>query len=140
MHPNGQLPAYEWAFGDVNPPLHAWAALRVARIDGAATGAIDFNSLERILHKLLINFHLVGVCLIGVGSSGRTLSIDAGALNTDLVRGNRVIVGSVNASWLQRLITRRVPIDDWTTALERRADDVNVVIDFTAETSPADSA
>ena len=37
MHPNGQLPAYEWAFGDVNPPVHAWAALRVFEIDGAAT-------------------------------------------------------------------------------------------------------
>ena len=36
MHPNGQLPAYEWAFGDVNPPVHAWAALRVFQIDGRA--------------------------------------------------------------------------------------------------------
>ena len=34
MHPNGQLPAYEWAFGDVNPPVHAWAALCVFEIDG----------------------------------------------------------------------------------------------------------
>jgi hypothetical protein len=52
MHPNGQLPAYEWAFGDVNPPVHAWAALRVHAI--AADGDIDF--LERIFHKLLLNF------------------------------------------------------------------------------------
>ena len=52
MHPNGQLPAYEWAFGDVNPPVHAWAALRVYEID--ATNDTDF--LERILHKLLLNF------------------------------------------------------------------------------------
>ena len=37
MHPNGQLPAYEWAFGDVNPPVHAWAALRVFEIDGATS-------------------------------------------------------------------------------------------------------
>ena len=36
MHPNGQIPAYEWAFGDVNPPVHAWAALRVFEIDGGA--------------------------------------------------------------------------------------------------------
>ncbi len=52
MHPNGQLPAYEWNFGDVNPPVHAWAALRVFEI----TGSTDFGFLERILHKLLLNF------------------------------------------------------------------------------------
>jgi hypothetical protein len=52
MHPNGQLPAYEWSFGDVNPPVQAWAALRVFEIDGAR----DFDFLERILHKLLLNF------------------------------------------------------------------------------------
>ena len=52
MHPNGQLPAYEWAFGDVNPPVHAWAALRVFEIDGGR----DVAFLERIFHKLLLNF------------------------------------------------------------------------------------
>ena len=52
MHPNGQLPAYEWAFGDVNPPVHAWAALRVFAIDGAT----DLEFLEQIFHKLLLNF------------------------------------------------------------------------------------
>ena len=52
MHPNGQLPAYEWSFGDVNPPVHAWAALRVFEIDGAR----DVAFLERIFHKLLLNF------------------------------------------------------------------------------------
>jgi hypothetical protein len=52
MHPNGQLPAYEWNFGDVNPPVHAWAALRVFEIDGST----DFHFLERIFHKLLLNF------------------------------------------------------------------------------------
>jgi hypothetical protein len=52
MHPNGQLPAYEWAFGDVNPPVHAWAALKVFTIDGDA----DYEFLERIFHKLLLNF------------------------------------------------------------------------------------
>ncbi len=56
MHPNGQLPAYEWAFGDVNPPVHAWAALRVFAIDAAATGTHDHVFLERIFHKLLLNF------------------------------------------------------------------------------------
>jgi hypothetical protein len=52
MHPNGQLPAYEWNFGDVNPPIHAWAALTVFRIDGGG----DFDFLARAFHKLLINF------------------------------------------------------------------------------------
>jgi hypothetical protein len=56
MHPNGQLPAYEWAFGDVNPPVHAWAALRVFAIDAATTGTPDHVFLERLFHKLLLNF------------------------------------------------------------------------------------
>jgi hypothetical protein len=56
MHPNGQLPAYEWAFGDVNPPVHAWAAWRVYKIDAAASGRRDRAFLERVFHKLLLNF------------------------------------------------------------------------------------
>jgi hypothetical protein len=56
MHPNGQLPAYEWAFGDVNPPVHAWAALRVYKIDQKRRGAGDVKFLERVFHKLLLNF------------------------------------------------------------------------------------
>jgi hypothetical protein len=52
MHPNGQLPAYEWDFADVNPPVHAWAALRIFEISGDA----DHDFLERIFHKLIINF------------------------------------------------------------------------------------
>ncbi len=56
QHPNGQTPAYEWAFGDVNPPVQAWAALRVFRIERSRKGAGDFDFLERIFHKLLLNF------------------------------------------------------------------------------------
>ncbi|HEV8247576.1 MAG TPA: glucosidase, partial [Polyangiaceae bacterium] len=57
MHPNGQLPAYEWAFGDVNPPVHAWAAWRVFQIDRRQRGdAGDIKFLERIFHKLMLNF------------------------------------------------------------------------------------
>lgn len=57
MHPNGQLPAYEWALGDVNPPLHAWAAWRVFQIDRQQRGDEgDLPFLERIFHKLLLNF------------------------------------------------------------------------------------
>ncbi|HYA97247.1 MAG TPA: glucosidase, partial [Methylomirabilota bacterium] len=56
MHPNGQLPAYEWAFGDVNPPVHAWAAWRVYKIDRRMRGAADRAFLEKVFHKLLLNF------------------------------------------------------------------------------------
>src|ERR1700721_2116687 len=52
MDANGQLPAYEWSFNDANPPVHAWAALRVFEIDGGH----DYDFLERVFHKLLINF------------------------------------------------------------------------------------
>ena len=56
MHPNGQIPAYEWIFGDVNPPVHAWAAWRVYKIEKKAKGVGDTAFLERIFHKLIINF------------------------------------------------------------------------------------
>jgi hypothetical protein len=62
MHPNGQLPAYEWAFGDVNPPVHGWAAWRVFQIDRKQrreknhSDPGDLAFLERVYHKLLLNF------------------------------------------------------------------------------------
>ncbi len=56
MHPNGQIPAYEWAFGDVNPPVHAWAVWRVYKIDRRVTGVADRLFLERAFQKLLLNF------------------------------------------------------------------------------------
>lgn len=56
MHPNGQLPAYEWAFGDVNPPVHAWAVWRVYKIEQKRRGEGDLDFLERAFHKLLLNF------------------------------------------------------------------------------------
>jgi hypothetical protein len=56
MHPNGQLPAYEWNFGDVNPPVHGLAAWRVYQIDLATTGKPDRAFLERVFHKLMLNF------------------------------------------------------------------------------------
>jgi hypothetical protein len=57
MHPSGQLPAYEWAFSDVNPPVHAWAAWRVYKIDQKLQdGKADRKFLEELFHKLLINF------------------------------------------------------------------------------------
>jgi glucose 1-dehydrogenase len=89
------------------------------------------------------------VCLTGVSSAGRRLTIDAGAVNRELVLENVVVFGSVNANrrhyqaaatalakadqqWLERLITRRVPLDRWSDALQRRPDDVKVVIDLPA--------
>ena len=62
MHPNGQLPAYEWAFGDVNPPVHAWATWRVFQMDRKQRNANnpsdhgDLAFLERVFHKLMLNF------------------------------------------------------------------------------------
>src|SRR6201982_2180075 len=56
MHPNGQIPAYEWALGDVNPPLHAWAAWRVYKIDKKRHGKGDRAFLQRVFHKLMLNF------------------------------------------------------------------------------------
>jgi hypothetical protein len=56
MHPNGQIPAYEWSLGDVNPPVHAWAALRVYRIERRLRGRGDREFLEKVFHKLLLNF------------------------------------------------------------------------------------
>ena len=87
------------------------------------------------------------VCLTGVSSGGRSLGVDAGALNREMVLGNESVFGSVNAnrrhyvdaaealaradhSWLARLITRTVAVDEWQSALERRPDDVKVVVTF----------
>jgi glucose 1-dehydrogenase len=89
------------------------------------------------------------VCLTGVSSPGRTIPIDAGALNRELVLENCVVFGTVNANrrhyqaaaaalaeadqpWLERLVTRRVPLGRWPDALQRRPDDVKVVIDLPA--------
>lgn len=57
MHPNGQIPAYEWTFSDVNPPVHAWATWKVYEIDKEMNGGVgDIGFLERVFHKLLLNF------------------------------------------------------------------------------------
>ncbi|KAI0402125.1 Six-hairpin glycosidase [Xylaria palmicola] len=55
-HPNGQLPAYEWNFSDVNPPVHAWATFRVFKIERKLYGRQDLDFLERVFQKLLLNF------------------------------------------------------------------------------------
>jgi threonine dehydrogenase-like Zn-dependent dehydrogenase len=87
------------------------------------------------------------VCLAGVSSGRRTVSLDVAALNRTMVLENDLVFGSVNANrrhyemaarclaaadpeWLSRLITRRVPLARWQEAFERGADDVKVVVDF----------
>jgi Mannosylglycerate hydrolase MGH1-like glycoside hydrolase domain len=56
LHPNGQIPAYEWNFGDVNPPVHAWATIFSYRLEKAQRGQGDLEWLERVFHKLVLNF------------------------------------------------------------------------------------
>ncbi|HMR68375.1 MAG TPA: glucosidase, partial [Anaerolineae bacterium] len=56
LHPNGQLPAYEWNFGDVNPPVHAWAAHYIHQTETIAAGSVDFDWLKHAFQKLLLNF------------------------------------------------------------------------------------
>ena len=56
LHPNGQLPAYEWAFDDVNPPVHAWAVMQVYQIERKIYDRCDRHFLERVFQKLLLNF------------------------------------------------------------------------------------
>jgi threonine dehydrogenase-like Zn-dependent dehydrogenase len=87
------------------------------------------------------------VCLVGVSSPGRDFDIDVGGLNRTMVLDNDTVFGSVNAnrrhyegavealaradqSWLVRLITRRVPVGQWTQSLEPQPDDIKVVVDF----------
>jgi len=87
------------------------------------------------------------VCLTGVSSTGRTLSIDAGMVNRDMVLGNEAVVGSVNANrrhyeaaadalkkadkaWLGKLVSRSVPMEQFQSGLERQPDDVKVVIEI----------
>ncbi len=89
------------------------------------------------------------VCLTGISSGGRPIELDAGTLNRTLVLENDVIFGSVNANrrhyeaaaealeradraWLERLITRRVPLDRWHDALQREPDDIKVVVELGA--------
>jgi threonine dehydrogenase-like Zn-dependent dehydrogenase len=109
-------------------------------IEATGVGQLVFDAMQHTA--------AAGVtCLTGVSPVGRSLSIDAGAINRDLVLENDVVFGSVNAnlrhyemaadalakadrSWLERLITRRVPLERFEEALERRGDDVKVVIEL----------
>jgi threonine dehydrogenase-like Zn-dependent dehydrogenase len=115
-------------------------------IEGTGVGTLVFDSLAHTAPAGI-------VCLTGVSPVGHQLEIDAGAINRDLVLENDVVFGSVNAnlrhyglaaealaradrSWLEALITRRVPLDRFAEALERGDDDVKVVIELNAGQEP----
>ena len=119
------------AVGDVEPDVV---------IEATGVGQLVFDSIEHTRPAGI-------VCLTGVSTAGRELEIDAGAINRELVLENDVVFGSVNAnvrhyhkaasaleradrSWLEALMTRRVPLDRFEEALERGDDDVKVVIDL----------
>lgn len=109
-------------------------------IECTGVGSLVFDAMEHIGSGGV-------VCLVGVSSSGRTLGVDAGSLNRSMVLANESIVGSVNANrrhyeaaaaalaqadhaWLERVVSRTVPLERWHEALERRPDDVKVVIEI----------
>ena len=94
LHPNGQMPAYEYSFSDVNPPVHAWAVFHVYRITGRQSGRFDTDFLERAFQKLLLNFtwwvnrtdanghNLFGGGFLGLDNIGvfdRSMSLPEGA-------------------------------------------------------------
>jgi threonine dehydrogenase-like Zn-dependent dehydrogenase len=114
--------------------------------DGVFDVVIECTAAPTVIAAVLSKTSLNGVvCLTGVSNPGAMTSIDIGAWNRDVVLGNRVVFGSVNANrrhyqaataalaaakrdWLERLITRRVPLDDWQSAFEKSHDDIKTVI------------
>jgi glucose 1-dehydrogenase len=121
-------------------PTVAREALPDVVVEATGVGRLVFDAME--------NSAPAGVvCLTGVSPKGRDLTVDAGALNRELVLENDVVFGSVNANlhhyalaaealgradraWLERLITRRLPLEDFEQAVEAHADDVKVVLDL----------
>ena len=110
-------------------------------IEATGSGEVVFGALRGTARNAI-------TVLTGLSSRSRTLNVPAGAINDELVMDNDVVVGSVNANrrhydravealevadraWLERLISRRVPLGQWTAVFERREDDVKVVVDLT---------
>jgi threonine dehydrogenase-like Zn-dependent dehydrogenase len=109
---------------------------------------IEATGAEPVVAETIANNAAYGiVCLTGVSPSGRPFTIDLGGINRDIVLENDVVFGTVNAnlghyalaaealgradrSWLERMITRRVPLEDFESAFEKQADDVKVVLDL----------
>ena len=127
----------------------------VDSLAGSADVIIECTGVADVVVSILSNTGPDAiVCLTGVSSGGRTLQFDAGEVNREMVLGNAVIFGSVNAnrrhyqagatalaaadpSWLARLITRRVPLEEFADALVRQPDDVKTVITFPGATPPS---
>jgi hypothetical protein len=95
QHPNGQIPAYEWEYSDLNPPVHPWAVWRVYNMDRIRSGVADRDFLERCFHKLLINF---AWWINKVDSSGNNI-FEGGFLGLDNItlfdRSDRLPGGAV---------------------------------------------
>jgi threonine dehydrogenase-like Zn-dependent dehydrogenase len=118
--------------------------------DGAPDVVIEATGVGELVFSAIAASSTYGVvCLTGVSPKGRTLDIDAGLINREIVLGNDVVVGSVNANldhyrlaaqglaqadvgWLERLVSRRVPLEDFADAFTAQEDDVKVVLDLTA--------
>jgi threonine dehydrogenase-like Zn-dependent dehydrogenase len=109
-------------------------------IECTGVGSLVFDAMEHVAPGGV-------VCLTGVSSGGRSIDVDAGLLNRSMVLENESVVGSVNANrrhyqagaealaaadrnWLEKLVSRRVPLERWNEALDRHADDVKVVIEL----------
>jgi threonine dehydrogenase-like Zn-dependent dehydrogenase len=132
---------------DLGATYHTTDVATVAKA-GRPDVIIETTGADHLVFDVMANTASAGiVCLTGVTSAGRHVSVDAGRLNRDIVLENDVVFGSVNANlrhyelaadalaaadagWLERLITRRVPLDEFAEALEPRPDDVKVVIDL----------
>jgi threonine dehydrogenase-like Zn-dependent dehydrogenase len=114
-----------------------------AILEATGVGQLVFDAMDHLAPGGI-------VCLTGLSPAGRTLTVDAGSINRELVLQNNVVLGSVNANrrhyeiaakalaaadrnWLERLITRRVPLDDYEDALQKRPDDVKVVLELSGD-------
>jgi hypothetical protein len=107
MKPDGALPAYEWNFSDVNPPVHAWATFRVFKIERKLFGREDLDFLERVFQKLLINFTwYVSALLLPV--------IARGTLLTDLLVA--CLAGGLTERTLAETTSSREVSSDSTTS------------------------
>lgn len=89
MKPDGQIPAYEWNFSDVNPPVHAWAVFRVFKIERKLFGKEDLKFLERVFQKLLLNFTCVpfGYLLFYFLTTSQVVGQPQGRGRTQCIRG-----------------------------------------------------
>lgn len=136
QHPNGQLPAYEWNFSDVNPPVHAWAAWRVYKIEQKMYGTVDRSFLEKVFHKLSLYFtwwvnrkdlegnNLFGGGFLGLDNIG---IIDRSNLNID---GSASIEQSDGTSWMGMFCLNLLKI---ATELAKDAPDPTVYDDLASK-------